>query len=53
LTAASAATLIGHRRFMFLRSFKTKCVNMAVIYVLHGLRLKIWLRCNPVSKPFL
>jgi len=31
LTAASAETLIEDRRFMFLQSFKIKCVNMAVI----------------------
>jgi len=53
LTAASGATLIEHRTFMFLRSFKTQCFSMAVIYVLHALKLKIWLQCNPVSKYFL
>jgi len=25
---------------------------MAVIYVLHAMKLKIWLQCNPVSKSF-
>jgi len=52
LTAASAETLIEGRIFMFLHSFKTKCVNMAVIHVLHTLKLEIWLQCNPVSKYF-
>jgi len=53
LTAASAAALIEHGRFMFLHSFETKCVNMAVICVLHAFELKIWLQRNPVSKSFL
>jgi len=53
LTAASAETLIEDRRFMFLHSFKTKCVNMAVIHVLHALKLKSWLQCKLVSKSFL
>ena len=49
LSAASAAALNDHRRFLFLYSFKTKCVNMAVIHVLYALNLKLWLRSNPVK----
>jgi len=53
LTAASAAALVEHGIFMFLHSFETKCVNMAVVCVLHALKLKIWLQRIPVSKSFL
>jgi len=28
-------------------------VNMAVIHALYALKLKLWLRNDPVSKPFL
>jgi len=39
--------------FCFLCSFKNKCFNMAVIYVLYALKLKLWLRSNPISKYFI
>jgi len=41
VSAASAAALNDHRRFLFLYSFKTKCVNIAVIHVLYALNLKL------------
>jgi len=40
LTAASVVALNEHRRFLFLYSFATKCLNMAVIYILYALKLK-------------
>jgi len=37
VTAASAVALNEHRTFLlFLYGFKTKCVNMAVIYILYA-----------------
>ena len=50
LSAASAAALNDFRRFVFLYSFKIKCVNLAVLYALCALNLKLWLRSNLVSK---
>jgi len=35
-----------------LYNFKTKCVNMAWLYVLHVLKDRFWLKNDPVSKPF-
>jgi len=43
----------GHCIFLFSHSFETKCVDMAVISVLHAFKLKRWLRSNPVSKFFI
>jgi len=40
LFAASAIVLNEHRRFLIFCSFKIKCLNMAVIYVLYTLKLK-------------
>jgi len=53
VSTASASTLNDHRRFLFLYSFKTKCMNITLMYVLHALNLKLWLRSNPVSKCFM
>ena len=50
LSAASEVALNEHHRFLFLHNLKTKCVNMAVMYVSYVLKLKLWLRNNPVSK---
>jgi len=52
LIAATAEALNEYRRFLLLHRFKTKCVNMAVLYVLYTLKLKLWLRSNSVSKSF-
>jgi len=52
LIAASAVALNEHRRILFLYSFATKCMNMAVIYILYALKLKHWLRSNSVSWSF-
>jgi len=49
LTAASAVGLNEHRDFCF----KTKCVNMAVMYILCALKLEPWLRSNSVSVFFI
>jgi len=49
LTATSAVALNEHRKFVFVQ-FKTKCVNIAVIYILYALKLKPWLRSKSVSK---
>jgi len=50
LTATSAVALNEHRKFLFLHSFKAKCVNIAVIYILYVLKLKPWLRSTSDSK---
>jgi len=50
LFAVSAVALNGYRRYLFLYSSETECVNMVVIYMLYDLKLKLWLRSNPVSK---
>jgi len=53
LSAASAVALNKHNRFLFLYSFKTECVNMAWLYVLYALKVKLWLQNDPVPKSFL
>jgi len=40
LTAASAVALNEHRKVLFLYNFATKCVNMAVVYLLYALANK-------------
>ena len=50
LSTALAVAWNEPHRFLFSYSFETKCVNVAVIYVLYALKLKLWLRSNPVSK---
>ena len=39
--------------FFVFDNFKTKCVNITVIYVLDAMKHEPWLRSNPVSKSFL
>jgi len=46
LIAASVVAWNEHRRFLY--SFKTKCVDMAVIHVLYAIKLKLWLKSNSV-----
>jgi len=53
LSAASAVALNKHHRFFFLYNFKTECMNMAWLYVLYVLKIKLWLKKDLVSKPFL
>jgi len=53
VSAASAVALIKHHRFLFLYNLKTKCVNMAWLYVLYVLKIKLWLKNVPVSNLFL
>jgi len=53
LSAASAVALNKHHRFLFLYNFKSECVNMAWLYVLYVLKVKLSLQNDPVSKSFL
>jgi len=53
LFVTSDVALNEHRRFLFMYSFKTKGVNMAITYVLYTLKLKIWIKSNQFSKSFL
>jgi len=46
LSAASVVALNKRRGFLFFFNFKTKCINMAIIYVLYDLKLKIWIRAG-------
>jgi len=49
MSVTSAVTLNGHRVFLFLYNFK----EIAAMYVLYALQLKLWLKSNPVSMSFL
>jgi len=49
LISSVSVALNQHRIFLFLHSFKTTCVNKAVIYILYVLKLKPWLGSYSVS----
>jgi len=49
LYVVSTVALNEHHRCLFSYSFETKCVNVAVIYVLYALKLKLWQKSSPVS----
>jgi len=53
MSAAWAVPLNEHRRFLFLYNFKTKYINMTVMYVLYALKLKLCLRTYLVSNFFI
>jgi len=50
LFVVSAVSLNQYRVFLFSYSSKTEFVNMAVIHILYGLKLILWLKNDWVSK---